>query len=351
MTQDETFMCHMLCGMAGHKVTSKARALGEALREARVASGLSLRKLGSELELDYSRLGKYERGEEIPKDTVVAQILTHLGVTGERHEQIIALTAGAESGRWLPTTAEREQHLAALINLEQNAETITSVSPVLIPGLLQDGGYIRAMMKSLPASEIATRVTLRIGRRDAITRRDPARFIAYVGEAALRHIIGNREVMLHQLEHLQQEIQRDNVEFRVVPFDAGYHPGLAGHFTVFDLRPEHGLGSVVNAENQRSGLLMQDEEDVADFRRDIEEVAKVAMSPEASAGLIADVITGMRTWNLDPPVLLAGLTCRGRANALWLGMIVLATKQIHLARGHLLDAIFSYRRIGVGEVR
>lgn len=289
----------MLCGMAGHKPTPKARALGEALREARDAAGLSLRKLGSELELDYSRLGKYERGEEIPKDTVVAQILTHLGITGDRHEQIVAMTNGAESGLWLPTTAEREQHLAALIRLEQNAATITSVSPDLIPGLLQDGGYIRAMMKNLPAAEIATRVTLRIGRRDAITRRDPAKLIAYVGEAALHHVIGSREVMLHQLEHLEQEIQRDNVEFHIVPFDAGFHPGLAGHFTVFDLRPEHGLGSVVNAENQRSGLLMQDEEDVADFRSDIEEVAKVAMSPEKSAGLIADAITGMRTRNED----------------------------------------------------
>ena len=291
----------MLCGMADHtRVTAKAKALGDALREARKAATLSLRELGRELEMDFSRLGKYERGEEIPKDTVVAQILTHLGVTGERHDEIVGMTRGADSSLWLPTTApERQQHLAALIDLEQNAETITSVSPVLVPGLLQDSGYIRAMMGSLPPAEVATRVALRIGRRDAITRRDrdPARLVAYVGEAALHQIIGSHEVMLRQLEHLADEIQRDNVEFHVVPFDAGYYPGLAGHFTVFDLRPEYGLGAVVNAENQRSGLLMQDEEDVAIFRRDVEEVAKVAMSPTASIELIAYVISGMRTLN------------------------------------------------------
>lgn len=285
--------------MADHKVTPKARALGDALRDARKAAGLSLRELGNQLELDFSRLSKYERGEEIPKDTVVAQVLSHLGVTGERHDQLVAMTTGADSGIWLPTTAERQRHLTTLIDLEQNAVTITSVSPVLIPGLLQDSGYIRAMMGNKPAAEIPARVALRIGRRDAITRRDPAKLIAYVGEAALHHIIGSRDVMLHQLEHLAEEVQRENVEFHIVPFDAGYHPGLAGHFTVFDLHPEHGLGAVVNAENQRSGLLMQDEEDLADFRHDIKEVAKVAMSPEKSAGLIADVITGMRTRNED----------------------------------------------------
>ena len=287
----------MLCGMPDHsKVTPKAKALGEALRDARKAAKLSLRDLGSQLEMDFSRLGKYERGEEIPKDTVVAQILTHLGVTGDRHEQILAMTAGADSTLWLPMTApERQRHLAALIDLEQNAHTITSVSPVLIPGLLQDSSYIRAMMGNLPATEVATRVALRVGRRDAITRRDPARLVAYVGEAALRQVVGSRDVMLRQLEHLEDEIKRENVEFHVVPFDAGYHPGLAGHFTVFDLSADYGVGVVVNAENQRSGLLMQDEEDVAAFRDDVKEVAKVAMNPTDSIGFIADVISGMRT--------------------------------------------------------
>lgn len=289
----------MLCGMTDHRVTAKSRTLGAALREAREERGLKLRELAGQLSLDPSRLSKWELGKQIPKDTVVAQILTHLGVTGERYDEIVGLTSNASAGQWLAVTLpEQRQHLAALLDLEQHADTIVTVSPLLIPGLLQDGGYVRAIMSAgeLPADEISTRVAVRLGRRDAITRREcPARLRAFVGEAALRQIIGGREVMVQQLQHLAREAERENVELLVVPFDTGHHPGLEGPFTLIDPREDQGMGAVVHIENRRSGLFLQEDEDVVTYRHAVDTVAQVAMSLTDSIRLIATITEEMRT--------------------------------------------------------
>lgn len=289
----------MLCGMTDHKVTTKSRVLGAELRDAREERGLKLRELARQLSLDPSRLSKWELGRQIPKDTVVAQILTHLGVTGERYDEIVGLTSGASAGQWLAVSLpEQRQHLAALLDLEQHADTIVTVSPLLIPGLLQDGGYVRAIMSAgeLPADEISTRVAVRLGRRDAITRREcPARLRAFVGEAALRQIIGSRAVMVQQLQHLTQEAERENVELRVVPFDTGHHPGLEGPFTLIDPREDQGISAVVHIENRRSGLFLQEDEDVVTYRQAVDTVAQVAMSLTDSIRLIATITEEMRT--------------------------------------------------------
>ena len=289
----------MLCGMADHRATPKSRALGAALREARQERDLKLRELARELDLDPSRLSKWELGKEVPKDTVVAQILTYLGVSGERYDEIIALIDGADDGPWLAISLpDQRAHLAAMLDLEQSAETITTVSPLLIPGLLQEPRYIRAIMSAgnLSANEIATRVTVRLGRQNVITRRDPVRLRAFVGEAALRQVIGSRAVQVQQLEHLVDEAARENVELRIMQFDGtGHHPGLEGPFTLFDPRPDEGIGAIVHIENRRSGLFLHEDQDVATYREAVDQVAKVAMSPEESTRLIADVITEMRT--------------------------------------------------------
>jgi hypothetical protein len=58
----------------------------------------------------------------------VAQILTRLGVNGQRYEEIINLTEGIQVSQWLAVSLPKQRHL------EQSA---TQVAPLLVPGLLQ----------------------------------------------------------------------------------------------------------------------------------------------------------------------------------------------------------------------
>lgn len=289
----------MLWCMADTTSTPKAQQLGAALRKARTEQALSVRGLAGELGIDHGLLSRIETGKTIPKDRLVSRILGHLNVNGERYEEIMQMLQGVDAPQWLAVTLpEQRQHQNARIDFENNADTIWEVGPLLIPGLIQDSAYARAMMKadsSIPPDELASRVAVRLGRRDIITRRDPVKLVALIGESALRFIIGSRDVMLGQLEYLCTTADLPNVDLRVVPFAAGWNPLLEGPFALIDPREAEGAMSIVALGGRRSGLILHSPEDVAAYRQAVDAVLRAAMSPAETRRLIADVIEEMRT--------------------------------------------------------
>ncbi len=272
--------------------TPKGRALGSALRQARQDRDLTVRAFASQLGRDPGVLSRWETGERTPKPEQVAQILTSLGVNGDEYEEIIQLTYGANDSNWVATTlpAQRQQ-LAAYIDFEQNATKILEVSPLLIPGLLQTSDYIRIIMTEaeVPAGELAARVAVRIGRRDVITRNAPAQYVALIGEAALRQLLGGREVMAEQIRYLLEMTRRPNIDLRVFPFGSGWHPALEGPFHLI----ETGEGTVVHLENRKSALFLHEKSDVRTYQRAAEKVLGVAMSQAESVKLIRYIANSM----------------------------------------------------------
>lgn len=288
----------MLCGMADHTATPKARNLGAALRDARNGKKLTLRELGTALDLDFSKLGKYERGELIPSDVIVAKILTYCGVGGKRYDEILAMTKGTDAPQWLAVTVpEQRQHLDTLISFERNAATIYEIAPTLIPGLLQTDDYSREVFTGggAPSDDLHTKVAIRMGRQQVLQRRpNPVRFVALIGQAAVRQILGSDDIMIAQLEHLLEISKRENVDIRIMS-TRGWHPGVEGQCTVIEPMPAPDAFSVVCLDNRRSGLILHQEEDVAAYRQDVDAVLRTAMSPTDSVRLIAAVIKEMRT--------------------------------------------------------
>jgi transcriptional regulator with XRE-family HTH domain len=276
--------------------TPKGRALGNALRQARQERDLTVRAFAAQLGRDPGVLSRWETGDRTPKPEQVAQILTSLGVNGDRYEEIVDLAYGADDSNWVATTlpAQRQQ-LAAFIDFEQNATKILEVSPMLIPGLLQTNDYIRAVMTGarVPAGELASRVAVRIGRRDVIMRDRPAQFTALIGEAALRQLLGGQEVMIEQLRYLLEMARRPNIDLRVFGFDTGWHPALEGSFNLL----ETGDGMVVNLENRKSALFLHEDSDVRTYRRAAEQVLDVAMNQAESAKLIRNIANSMEKGN------------------------------------------------------
>ncbi|MBB5157727.1 helix-turn-helix domain-containing protein [Saccharopolyspora phatthalungensis] len=276
--------------------TPKGRALGSALRQARQDRDLTVRAFAAQLGRDPGVLSRWETGERTPKPEHVAQILTSLGVNGEQYEEIIQLTYGANDPNWVATTlpAQRQQ-LAAFIEFEQNATKILEAAPLLIPGLLQTSDYTRALMTEarIPAGELATRVAVRIGRREVITRNRPARFTALVGEAALRQIIGSRELVAAQLRHLLETARRPNVDLRVFRFDSGWHPALEGPFHLIETDD----ATVVHLEMRNSALFLHRDSDVRAYRQAAERALDTAMNPVESVKLIRFIADSMEDGN------------------------------------------------------
>jgi transcriptional regulator with XRE-family HTH domain len=273
--------------MANNNRTPKARALGGMLREARTERGIGLRSFAIELGRDPGLLSRWETGDRVPKPTDVAQILTKLGILGARYDEILDFCYGAGDPRWLAITLpDQHRMMTALLEFESTASAITETSPLMIPGLLQSAGYIRAIMTAggLPAEEIEDRIAARIGRRDTLLRKHPARLLTFVGEAGVRQLIGDRAVMVEQLRHLQRMAELPNVDLRVMPLDNGWHPGLEGSFTIIESKE---VNPVVHIENRRSGLFLHEENDVQIYRDAVDMIGRVALEAPESALFIA----------------------------------------------------------------
>lgn len=267
--------------------TPRARALGNALREARLDRDIGLRKFAKEIGRDPSLLSRWETGDRTPMPTDVAQILGKLDVSGERYDEIIELAYGTDDARWLATSLPGQRaQLAALLDFEQTASVITDLSPLVVPGLLQTGNYARAIMKDgrVPTDEIGTRVAVRVGRRDVLTRPEPVRLVALVGEAALRQRIGGRDVMVEQMDFLVEMARQPNVDIRIVPFDSDWHPALVGPALLIESETD---ASVVHIELHDSGLFLHARPDVARYRKAADIVSGQAVNTEESTTLIA----------------------------------------------------------------
>lgn len=267
------------------------RALGGALRQAREEGGYSLREFAAKLDRAPAVLSRWETGDRTPKPEQVAQILSMLDIKGDQFDAIVSLAYNVDEPRWAAATLpEQRQQGTAVVDAEQSATRITVAAPLLVPGLLQISDYVHAIMTAggIPPGEVATRVAVRIGRGDVLTRsKNPAEFVAFIGETALQVVIGSRATMADQLRYLLKMSERSNVTLCVVPCDAGWHPALEGAFTIIESEPAI---KVVHVENRRSGQFFHEDDDVSAYVDAVETVRKVSLSPPQSGKLITKYI-------------------------------------------------------------
>ncbi|MBP2320813.1 hypothetical protein JOF56_001198 [Kibdelosporangium banguiense] len=252
-----------------------------------------LREVAAAVSRDIGVVSRWETGDRTPKPEQVAQILTKLGVEGNRYDEIMTLAYGTNESLWVATTLpEQRQQMVAYIDWEQNATSIVEVAPLLIPGLLQTTEYIQAIMTGggvLPG-EIAARVASRIGRREIITKNRPADLLVLLGHAALRQDIGGKQVTLEQMKHLLDMAKRPNITLRIMPDHGGWHPGLEGAFSCIKSKatPARPAASIVFVGTRRSVLMLHEDNDVAAYENAIQMIIQKSLPPETSLALIAD---------------------------------------------------------------
>lgn len=234
---------------------------------------------------------RWEKGERRPDVDDIEKIAEVLDVPPEVKAELIGMvTSDSKNGGWLAVTLpERRIQLAALLAAERTATEVTHVAPLLIPGVLQTSDVIRAIMVEggVPADEIDERVTMRIGRRELITRRNPAKLNVWLGEAALHLTIGGPETFANQLRYLLEMTELPNVNVRVVPFNAGWNPSLAGAFILVD---SNTAASIVNIELPLSAVILSNDADIEACRKEADVVKTKALSADESTALIMERI-------------------------------------------------------------
>lgn len=268
--------------------TPRAYILGSELRGHRQNAGLTTRALAHALDIkSHAVILRWEKGERVPSTEMVASVCTVLSVSGTERDRLIEMArdAAAEPANSVSVGSSGEQdQLAALLEFERHAATITDVSPLVVPGLAQTSDYARAILGG--AEDTDRRVSVRLGRRDVITRRrDPATYRAFLLESVLHQPIGDREVLLDQLGHLCDLSARDNVDIRVVPLSAGWTPAHTGPFVLLEFER---AAPVVHLEHHRSSAFLRDEGDVQAYLDARDNIDRAAMSADESTKLIAD---------------------------------------------------------------
>lgn len=275
------------------------------LIQARESLGVSGNQLAKRLGLAQSTISRWEAGRPVPSLADVRKIVDALELAGEERDRILALAESAGEDTWLTTgTPGISEQLAGVMDAERDARRITEYNPLVMPGLLQTGDYARAVISDpqLSRADRDMRVMVRMGRRDAILRRDnPVELLALIGEPAIRGRLGGAAVMLDQLRKLIDHAQLPTVTVQVVSVGTErWHPGYLSGFYLYEFAAP--LPAMVYLEHYTFGEFLVDVPPDTHVQRYLAAetwLREVAYSPEDSLALIAEQITSLEAAQHD----------------------------------------------------
>ncbi len=269
----------------------RSRRVAGELRRLRARSGYSCATVGAALGISASKISRIETGRIGLQADEVAALLGFYQVAKPLREELLELVRrAAEPGWWQVQGSRLPELWQELIDIERSATAIINYEPLLIPGLLQTADYAGALIAAtnpaLSEDEVETRVAARIARQALLGRTRPPRLLVLLEEGVLRRAVGDPGLMRRQVRHLEDAATRPNVTIQVVPTAAGAHPGLGGPFVILEF---DGDPTIVHLENRRGSAFLEEDEDVAETMLALRHLQQIALSPDDSLALLADV--------------------------------------------------------------
>lgn len=280
--------------MDDREPTIRGRELGEALQQAMTDAGFNVAQMAHKLDWSASRVSRLLSGKRGGTELDVVSFMAVCGVTGAKRDRLLDLCRAANTKGWWQQHGDRmPKQLRTLVDHEDRAVRIGAFQPMILPGLLQTGDYARALIVasgSVPDDEVEERVTARLARQGLFSRTPPVRFTFFVHEFVLRLPIGGPDVMSDQLHHLLRMSVRPSISLRVVRAAVGGHAGLAGHFQLMEFT---GFRPVVYLDSETSCLFLEEDVEIAAYRRVLNGLADKALDEGQSRKLIATLATAL----------------------------------------------------------
>ena len=276
--------------------TVLGRRLGGELLRMREACDLRQAHAAEALTASVTKVAKIERGQVPLRDPDV-RALCHL--YGEHDEVVIGrllVLAKADRDRrkvqgwWhqYPQLKAQMEYVA----LEDIATELRTWQLAFVPGLLQTPDYTRALATGNGSwedpAEIEPFVEGRMARQARLRGERALKFRALLHEAVLRQLVGGREVMRAQLDHLLAVVRLPNVRIQVVPFSAGAHPGMTSAFTVVSFA-EPGALDLVQADTFSTQVWLESEADSARHNAIFNNIARLGLAEPDSLRLIDSI--------------------------------------------------------------
>jgi len=267
--------------------------VGAQLRRLREASGITREAAGYAIRASEAKISRLEAGRVGFKRRDVADLLAMYGVTDEStRDAVVRLAEQAnEPGWWHRYNDTVPGWFSTFVGLEQAAAIIRCYEAQYVPGLLQTEAYANAVIdlgRLVRIDQVSQRVELRMHRQELLSAPSPPDYWAVIDESALRRIMGSREIMREQLDHVVEASKRPNITVQVVPFDRSDAAVLGGSFTLLRFT-EPDLPDIVYIEQINSALYLNRSEDVDLYLKIVDRLAAGALTPSRSSEMIVAV--------------------------------------------------------------
>ena len=275
--------------------TVRRRRLGQELRRLRELKGMTAEEVAERLLVSQSKISRLENGRRSISQRDVRDLCGVYEVEDQRMvDSLMEMAKDSRQQGWWH--AFGDVPYSVYIGLETDAASLRVYDPQVVPGLLQTRQYAEALISgALPETaqaEIDKRVQVRMRRQERVSSgENPLRLWSVMDESALRRVVGGRELMRAQLEHLVEQSQLPHVTVQVIPFEMGAHPGLNGQYAILEF-PDTADSSVVYIEGVTSDLYLEKPNDVQKYSVMYEHLRAQALNVEQSRQFIADIAKG-----------------------------------------------------------
>ncbi|MFJ6563627.1 helix-turn-helix domain-containing protein [Streptomyces sp. NPDC091412] len=267
--------------------------VGVQLAGFREDAGLSQEQSARELGFSAAKLSRIEsgKGRRPPAEGDVRALLKLYGTDEYESSVLLRLLRRAGEPGWWQRYDKRlmPEWFDRLVGLQEAAVAIRTFEIQYVPGLLQTAAYTRAVVeRGLPtasAGEVQRRVELRMRRAQLLLRQDAPQVWAVIDESVLLRVLGSREVMREQLDHLVTMAQRPNVTVQIVPLDVTNASAPAIPITYLRFGGLD-LPDVVYLEHIRSANFLEDRDETEEYRIALDRLADEALTPHETLALL-----------------------------------------------------------------
>ncbi|GED89243.1 helix-turn-helix transcriptional regulator [Streptomyces sp. 6-11-2] len=267
--------------------------VGVQLAGFREDAGLSQEQSARELGFSAAKLSRIEsgKGRRPPAEGDVRALLKLYGTDEYESSVLLRLLRRAGEPGWWQRYDKRlmPEWFDRLVGLQEAAAAIRTFEIQYVPGLLQTAAYTRAVVeRGLPtasAGEVQRRVELRMRRAQLLLRQDAPQVWAVIDESVLLRVLGSREVMREQLDHLVTMAQRPNVTVQIVPLDVTNASAPAIPITYLRFGGLD-LPDVVYLEHIRSANFLEDRDETEEYRIALDRLADEALTPHETLALL-----------------------------------------------------------------
>ncbi|MEU6393812.1 helix-turn-helix transcriptional regulator [Streptomyces sp. NPDC046939] len=253
---------------------------GRQLKLFRERAGMDRARLGALTGYSASTIASFEQARRIPPPKFIDQADDVLGAGG------VLIASKEEVAR-----AQYPAFFRDAAKLEAEAVELHVYATQAVPGLLQAEPYARTVFAiwrpQLDEAVIEQRLAARLARQGIFDRRPPPHLSFVIEEAVLLRPLGGEAVRRGQLQQLLLIEEKRNVEIQVMPLSRQEHAGLAGPFTLMEMKDGR---RIAYAEVQGDSRVHTGRQRVRELERTYGSLRAQAHTPAESRQLIETLL-------------------------------------------------------------